>query len=88
MKSQSIAFPLNRSKDIYWILDLEGEAHSIWDLWISGLQEYNGNGFFEVGWAGKSFRSSPENMDFSLGGCPCPNLPPPKSALGGILTYV
>ena len=29
------------------ILDLEGEVHSIWDLWISGLQECKGNGFFE-----------------------------------------
>ena len=32
MKSQSIAYLLIGSAHIYWILDLEGEAHSIWDL--------------------------------------------------------
>ena len=32
MKSQSIAFLLNGSEHIYWILDFEGEVHSIWDL--------------------------------------------------------
>ena len=30
---------------MYWIWDLEGEVHSIWDLWICGLQECKGNGF-------------------------------------------
>ena len=49
MKSQSIAHLLNGSEHVYWILDLEGEVHSIWDLWISGLQECKGNGFFKVG---------------------------------------
>ena len=48
MNSQSIAYLLNGSEYIYiyiyWILDLEGELHSIWDLWISGLQECKGNG--------------------------------------------
>ena len=52
MKSQSFAYLLNESKHIYWILDLEGKVHSIWDLWISGLQECKGNDFFKVGWAG------------------------------------
>ena len=33
-------------------LDFEGEVHSIWDVWISDLQEYKGNGFFEVGRGG------------------------------------
>ena len=37
MKSQSIASLLVRSAHIYWILDLEGEVHSIWDLWTSDL---------------------------------------------------
>jgi hypothetical protein len=32
MKSQSIAYPPIGSAHIYWILDLEGEVHSIWDL--------------------------------------------------------
>ena len=46
MKSQSTACLLNESEDIYWILDLEGEVHSIWDLWMSGLQKCKDNGFF------------------------------------------
>jgi hypothetical protein len=29
MKSQSITYLLNGSEHIYWILDLEGEVHSI-----------------------------------------------------------
>ena len=32
MKSQSIDYLLNESEHIYWILDFEGEVHSIWDL--------------------------------------------------------
>ena len=32
MKSQLIAYLLIRSAHIYWILDLECEVHSIWDL--------------------------------------------------------
>ena len=32
MKSQSIAYLLNESDGIYnWIMNLEGEVHSIWD---------------------------------------------------------
>ena len=46
MKPQSIAHLLNGSEHIYWILDLEGEVHSIWDLWVSGLQECKSNEFF------------------------------------------
>jgi hypothetical protein len=48
MKSQSIAYLLNRSEHIYRIWKLEGEVHSIWDLWVSGLQKYKVNGFFKV----------------------------------------
>ena len=32
MKSQSIVYLLIGSAHIYWILDLEGEVHSIWDF--------------------------------------------------------
>ena len=32
MKSQSIAYLLIGSAHIHWILDLEREVHSIWDL--------------------------------------------------------
>lgn len=34
---------------IYWLLNLEGEVHSIWNLLINDLQEYKDNDFFEVG---------------------------------------
>jgi hypothetical protein len=37
MKSQSIAYLQIGSAHIYWILDLVGEVHSIWDLWTSDL---------------------------------------------------
>ena len=32
MKPQSIAYLPLGSAHIYWILDVEGEVHSIWDL--------------------------------------------------------
>ena len=49
MKSQSIAYLPIGSGHIYWKLDLEGEVHSIWELWSNGLQECKGNITFEVG---------------------------------------
>ena len=63
---QSIAYLLNGSEHIYWIWDLENEVHSIWDLWISDLQECKDNNFFEVGRAGNGFQSRPETL---MGGC-------------------
>ena len=60
MKPQSIAHSLNGNEHIYWVLDLEGEVHSIWDLWVSGLQECKSNEFFfKIGRAGSSFRAGP-----------------------------
>ena len=41
-KSQPIAYLVNGSEHIYWILDLENEVHSIWVIWTSGFQECNG----------------------------------------------
>ena len=32
MESQSIVYLVTGSAHIHWILDLEGEVHSIWDL--------------------------------------------------------
>ena len=50
MNPKLIAHSLNGSEHKYWILDLEGEVHSIWDLWVSGLQECKCNEFFfEIG---------------------------------------
>jgi hypothetical protein len=31
---QPIAYLFNESEHIYWIWYLEGELHSIWDLWV------------------------------------------------------
>ena len=31
-ETQPIAYLLNESEDIYWIVDLESEVRSIWDL--------------------------------------------------------
>jgi len=53
MISQLITYLPIGSAHIYWILDLEGKVHSIWDLWSSGLQECKGNYFFEVGQGGQ-----------------------------------
>ena len=42
MKLHSIMYLLNGSELVYWIFDLKGEVHSIWDLWISNLQKMKG----------------------------------------------
>ena len=66
MKSQSIAYLPIGSAHIYWILDLEGEVHSIWDLWSSGLQECKGNIFvLKLAGAGNMFRSGSKNSDMT-----------------------
>jgi hypothetical protein len=59
MKSQSITYLLYGSEHIYWIWDLEGEVHLIWGLWVSGLQDCKGSGFFEVRQAGTNFQLGP-----------------------------
>jgi hypothetical protein len=70
MKTQPSSYLLYGSEHIHWILDLEGEVHSIGELWISGLQECKSNGIFKVrqGGTGKSFRLGLENLDFFQGG--------------------
>ena len=52
-------------------------------LWISGLQECKGNGFFKVGRAANSFRSGPKNMKFMVGRLPLPESTSPVSSWGG-----
>ena len=86
IKSQSIAYLHNGSERVYWILDLEGEVHSIRGLWISGLQECKGNGFFEVGQAGNNFWSGSKNLDFMDKRLPLPESTSPKKFVGGGLT--
>ena len=46
IKPQKIPYLLNGNEHIYWILDLGGELHSIWNLWVSDLQECKSNGVF------------------------------------------
>ena len=71
----SIAYLLNC---LYSILDLEGEVHSIWDCWISGLRECKGNGSFEVGRAGNNCRSSTKKLDIVDGRLPLPKSTSPE----------
>ena len=47
MKYQSIAYLLNGSEHLDWILNVEDEVHSIWVMWTSGLQECKGNFIFQ-----------------------------------------
>ena len=83
MKPQLIAYSLNGSEHIYWILDLEGEVHSIYDLWISGLQECKGNGFFEVSRVGgQKFSARSIKSGFVYGGLPLPKSTSPEKFLG------
>ena len=82
-KSQSIAYLLNGSEHIYWILDVEGEVHSIWDLRVSGLQECKSYGFFQNRAGGQQFSGGSKKLFFSSNGL----LPPldsdsAKSSLG------
>ena len=49
MKPQSIAHLLNGNEHIYWILDLEGEVHFIWDLCVSGLKNARAMSFSKSG---------------------------------------
>ena len=71
MKFQSIAYLLSGNAHLYWILDLEVEVHSKWDLWTGGLRESKGNASFEVERVSSSFRLSSENLSFFLGGPAC-----------------
>ena len=68
MKFQSIVYLLNESEHMYWILDLEGEVHSIWDLRISGLQKCKSNGFSKVRRDEQKFLVRSKNNSFSLWG--------------------
>ena len=70
MKSQSIVYFLIGSAHINWILDLEGEVQSRWDLWTSGFQEGKGNVFFEVGQDGQHFSVRFRISKKTLGGVP------------------
>ena len=82
MKSQSISYLLNESDHIYWNLDLEGEMHSIWDLWTSGLKKCKSNGFFEVGRDGQQFSVGLRNFKKNFAGLPQPGSDSPWKFVG------
>ena len=73
MKPQLIAHLLNGSEHIYWILDLQGEVHSTWDLWVSGLQECKSNEFLQnrVGGYAIVFSQVQKILIFWTGDYPC-----------------
>ena len=83
MKSRSIVYLRIGSAHIYWILDLEGEVHSIWDLQSSGLQECKSNIFFEVGRGGQQFSVGFRNFPR---GCPRPDLTPPQFVWANLMS--
>jgi hypothetical protein len=85
MKSQSISYLLNESECIYKIWNLEGEVHSIWDSWVSGLQEYTRAMIFSKLGGRASFFGRVQKMKiFWRGSFLFPNIP--KKFVGGHLT--
>ena len=96
MKSQSIACLLHGSEHIYWIWDLEGEVHSIWDLCASGLQKCKARIFSELGGRAAVFRAGAKKIgrvqrkfgQFSGGyrGAAPDSTCPPEKFVGGYLT--
>jgi hypothetical protein len=71
---------------IYWILDLEDEVHSIWDLWIIGLQECKANDFFKVGCDGHKFLVGSRISQFLYGVLPLARIYLPQKAHRGRFT--
>ena len=60
-----IAHLLNENEHIYWILNSEGEVHSIWGLWVSGLQKCKSNEFFRNRAGGQQFSVGSKKSLFS-----------------------
>ena len=87
MKSQSIASLLSGRARAHTHtgrnLDLEGEVHSTWDLWISGLRVCKGNSFLEVGWDGHKFSIGSRKSWFLSGAAPARIYLPRKARGGG-----
>ena len=46
MTSQLVAYLLNESEHIHWILSFQYEVHSICVIWTNNLQECKGNFIF------------------------------------------
>ena len=83
MKPQSIAHLLNGIEHIYWIWTLRVKCTQYGICGLSGLQECKSNEFFKIGRMGINFRASPKNVFFlRTGGCPRPDLTPPKVRRG------
>ena len=73
MKSQSIAYLLLGSAHINWILDLEGEVHSILDLQSSNFGSKNARAMFSLKLGGSGSRFWPGVKKIPG------RLPPPRS---------
>ena len=75
MKSQSIPYLLIGSAHLYWILDLEGEVHSIWGFSQAAFKNVRAMFFFEIGQDGQQILVGFRNF---FRGLPNPDLTPPK----------
>ena len=76
------AYLLNGSEHIYWILDLEGEVHSIWDLGKMAFKKARTMIFLKSDRQATIFGRVQKIWFFKTGNYLCPNLPPPKSSWG------
>ena len=66
------------------MLDLESEVHATRNLWISGLQECKGNGFFSKSGRWATILSQVlENLDFLDGRLPLPESTSHELFVGG-----
>jgi hypothetical protein len=69
MKSQSIAYLLNESERVYWILDMEDEVYSIWVMWTVNLQKCKDNFSFQCQAEHATiFGQNLKSLDFFCGG--------------------
>ena len=81
MKSQSIIYLLIGSAPIYWISDLEGEVHSIWDCSQAAFKNARAIFFSKLDGAGSNFQSRSKMF---MEGYPSPDLTPPIVRRGGL----
>ena len=83
-------FLMRGSEHVYSLLGLQGEVHSIWDLWTSGLQECKGDFLKKIkNWVGQASivshdQSKNKNWWGCLGVLDCGPWPwePPYSTMG------
>ena len=85
MKSQSIAYLLNGSKHIDWILTLRVKCTQYGICgYISDLQEFKGNGFFRSQAGGQKFYVGSRKYGSLSRQLPLPKSTSPKKFRGGV----